>query len=156
MLTTRDRAQEIRELEELWAASPAAVAEPAPAAVKVAPSYRLPQVPGWMVATGWLVFLICAFVFEPASNPNAAEPLWVQYAILGLFGSLVTAAFTGIGAPRSGFAAATVAGACGMALSYACAATGHHLGPWWLVELGATGALTALSAAGLAARLRGK
>jgi hypothetical protein len=41
-----------------------------------------------------------------------------------------------------------------MVVAISCRATEHHLGNWWLAELGATAALTGLAALGLVQRLR--
>ena len=68
--------------------------------------------------------------------------------------SLLAAALLGPLLPRFGFAAAVVGGCFGMAISVACFTTGHHPGAWWIGELGATAALTALAAGGLVGRLR--
>ena len=151
MLGTKDRVDEIRELEELWAA-PAA---PEPAATLRAPRSRaLPQVPGGLVAAGWVAFVVGVMLFEPAPDPHAATPLWGNLVVAGWALVLLAAAAAGPALARLGFAAATIAGALGIVISVACRTTGHHPGSWWLVELGATAALTGLAAAGLAGRLR--
>jgi hypothetical protein len=53
---------------------------------------------------------------------------------------------------RSAYAAATVAGIVGLGVSAACGATEHHPSGWWIYELAATGALTALAVTGLLRR----
>ena len=50
--------------------------------------------------------------------------------------------------------AATLAGPLGIVLAVNCRAAEHHLGNWWLAELGAALALAGLAAVGLAQRLR--
>jgi hypothetical protein len=151
MLGTKDRVDEIRELEELWAAPEAP--EPA-AAVRASRTRGLPQVPGGLMAAGWVVFVVGVMLFEPAPDPHAATPLWGHLLVAGWALVLLAAAAAGPALPRLGFAAATVAGALGMVISVACRTTGHHTSSWWLVELGMTAALTALAVAGLAGRLR--
>ena len=153
MLTTRERVRddrELRELEALWTA-PAAL-EP----LRVRPSLldRLPIVPGWLLAGGWAVFFLVVIGFEPASEPQMAIPLWADLVFASMLTLLFTAAFAGRQLPRLGFGAATVAGALGIAIAVACQASGHHLGNWWLFELGATGALFGAAGTGLVDRLR--
>jgi hypothetical protein len=153
MLTTRERVRdnrELRELEELWAA-PAAL-EPLPARASLLD--RLPLLPGWLVAAGWAAFFVVVIGFEPAPEPQMAIPLWADLVFASLLGLLLTAAFAGRELPRLGFGAATVAGALGMVIAVACQTSGHHMGNWWLFELGATGALFGAAATGLLARLR--
>jgi hypothetical protein len=67
---------------------------------------------------------------------------------------LLAAAGIGPVLAQAGFAAAAFAGPLGMLLAVECRAAEHHLGNWWLAELGATAALTGLAAVGLAQRLR--
>jgi hypothetical protein len=40
----------------------------------------------------------------------------------------------------------------GLAVGAACGVTDHHPSGWWIYELGATGALTALAVTGLVRR----
>lgn len=143
---TDDRADELRRLEELWA-TPAE----APAAA--------PSVPGrdWLgtllgptLALGWLAFIVSVF-FEPTSEPGAATPLWGEYLILTFWLSLGAAGIMAAArVGRGAYAAATIAGGLGIGLAIACRTTAHHLGSWWIYELGATAALTAFGALGLA------
>jgi hypothetical protein len=143
----RSRAAEIRELEELWRASPDTEA-PVRSRIGEGLFRRL----GWLLAAGWIAFFV-SVSFQPAPNPEAVTPLWADLVIAGLFLALGTAALTGlVRSPRIGFAAATVAGLLGMAIAVGCKTTEHHGGSWWLYELGATTALMALSAAGLTRR----
>jgi hypothetical protein len=151
MLGTRDRVDEIRELEELWAAPATPEPDVGP---RRARTLALPHVPGGLVAAGWVAFMVGVLLFEPAPDPHAATPLWGQLVVAGWALALLAAAATGPLGPRLGFAVATGAGVLGVVISVACRTTGHHPGSWWLVELGATAALTALAAVGLAGRLR--
>ena len=148
--TTRDRVDEIRALEELWAAP--AFGEAPAARVK---RRGLPSVPGQLVAVGWVAFFTLALLFEPAAEPGASVPSWAV-AVFVLEVTLLLAA-AGIGPlfAQAGFAAATLAGPLGMLVAVECRAAAHHLGNWWIAELGATAALTGLAAFGLAQRLRG-
>lgn len=152
-VTIRERPDEIRELEELWG-RPAA---PEPART------RLPQpsladdtsrLPGILVLGGWIAFFLTVLAFEPTPDPQAVIPLWTNLVFAGMAVSLLAAALLGPLLPRLGFTAAVVGGCCGMAISVACHTTGHHPGAWWIGELVATAALTALATGGLVERLR--
>ncbi|HEX2044303.1 MAG TPA: hypothetical protein VHF23_01610 [Gaiellaceae bacterium] len=149
MPTTRTPADELRELEELWAAP--AVPEPGARATE---RRLLPTVPGGALAVGWTIFFVGVLLFEPASSDSVHTPLWGDLLVGGFVLTLMAAALLGSPFARFGFAAATVGGVLGMAVAVACRATGHHLGAWWLLELGAAAALTALAATGLRQRLR--
>jgi hypothetical protein len=148
--TTRDRVDEIHALEELWAAP--AAAEPPVAAPRRGLS--LPEVPGNLVAAGWVTFFTLVLLFEPAAEPGAAIPAWAVGVFLLEVALLLGAAGLGPVLAPAGFAAAALAGPLGMLLAVECRAAEHHLGNWWLAELGATAALTGLAAIGLAQRLR--
>jgi len=144
--TTRDRTEELRALEELWAA---------PAAGELqAPSRRLPLVPGALVAGGWATFFFVALAFQPAPEPGMTWPVWATAVSFAQLGLLLGAAAVGPMFSRIGFAAATLAGPLGIVLAVNCRASEHHLGNWWLVELAAAVALTGLAAIGLAQRFR--
>lgn len=136
--------EQVRRLEELWEASPDA----SPA--RIEPGVGRRRVFGPALALAWLAFVVSVF-FEPAPEPGAVTPLWGEYMILTFWVALVTAGIMAAArAGRGAYAAATLAGALGIGLAIACRATEHHLGAWWTWELGATGALTALGAIGLA------
>jgi hypothetical protein len=149
MPTTRTPADELRELEELWAA-PAA---PEPG-VRAAERRALPAVPGVALAAGWTAFFLGVLLFEPAPTADMHTPLWGDVLVGGFLLVLVAAALLGPSFVRFGFAAATAGGVLGMAVAVACRVTGHHLGTWWLLELGAAAALTGLAVVGLRQRLR--
>jgi hypothetical protein len=139
----RDAEIEIRQLEELWAASPS---EP-PAAVRLWGG--LSPWLGRVLAVSWIAFFV-AGAFAPAADPEAATPLWAGALIGGVFVSLLGApVLSALLSPRAGFAAAAVAGGLGVALSVGCRTTEHHTGSWWLYELGATLFLTGIALLGL-------
>jgi hypothetical protein len=150
--TTRDRVDEIRALEALWAA-PAAGELVAPPHAK-APRWSVPSVPGQLVAAGWVAFFTLALLFEPAAEPGAVIPAWAIGVFLAQLALLLGGGWLGLASDRVGFAAATLAGPLGMAIAVECRAAAHHLGNWWIAELGATAALTGIAAVGLAQRLR--
>lgn len=146
--TTRDRADEIRALEELWAAPAASEAKPAS-------RFTLPLVSGALLAGGWTAFFVIALAFQPEPEPGMAWAAWAIGAEIAMFGLLFLAA--GLGSllfGKAGFAAAALAGPFLIALAVNCRAAEHHLGNWWLAELAAAVALTGLAAVGLGQRLR--
>jgi|SRR5687767_10687890 hypothetical protein len=147
--TTRDRVDEIRALEELWAAP--AAGEPRPEGAR---RRSFPSVPGKFVAVGWVAFFTLALLFEPAAEPGASIPAWAVAVFLAQLALLLGGGWIGAVSDRVGFAAATLAGPLGMAIAVECRAAAHHLGNWWLAELGATAALTGIAAVGLVQRLR--
>ncbi|HXV58251.1 MAG TPA: hypothetical protein VD704_10325 [Gaiellaceae bacterium] len=148
--TTRDRTDDIRALEELWAAPAAVEPEPVPRPRRPA----LPQVPGTLLAGAWIAFFLVVFSLQPDPEPGMTYPAWVVGFSYGIFGLLLAAAAFGPLFSRLGFALAGAAGPLLIALAVNCRASEHHLGNWWLAELGAALALTGLAAAGLAQRLR--
>jgi hypothetical protein len=154
-----ERTVDIEELEALWEAStsdsdeaPAASGRSSRRALLSASS----RISGGWIALAWLLFILGMMIFEPSPSPEATIPLWGTLVLAGNLLALVAAALAGPASPRLGFGAATLAGAIGVAISIGCRTTAHHPGSWWLVELGATAALTGLAAAGLAGRLRRK
>jgi hypothetical protein len=154
MLPTKDRADDIRELEELWAA-PTAPERPF-ARERGSRLAALPRTPGWVLAAGWVGFFAMVLTLEPMPAENMHTPLWGELLVGAQLVALFLAALVGVAFGRFGFGSAVVAGGLGMAIAVACTATGHHAGNWWLAELGVTAALTGLAAGGLAQRLRGK
>jgi hypothetical protein len=144
-------AEEIRRLEELWAAAPALAEDAAPGLLRRVAA-RLSSRLGTLLALGWVAFMVTAYV-QPTVNPEAVTPLWADLIAAGFFFSLVAAAITGLlHSPRAGFTAAAAAGAFGVALAIGCKATEHHLGAWWLYELGATALLTGAAVFGIVRR----
>ena len=144
--TTRDRTDDLRALEELWAAP--AFDEP-----RVARRWT-PLVPGALVAGGWLTFYVVALAFQPAPEHGMTWPVWATAVSVAQILLLLGAAAIGPLFAKAGFAGAALAGPLGIVLAINCRAAEHHLGNWWLAELGAAIALTGLAAAGLAQRLR--
>jgi hypothetical protein len=144
--TTRDRTDELQALEELWAA-PALGEKPVRRA-------WLPWVPGALLAGAWLVFYAVVLAFEPRPEPGMTSPVWATTLSAVMLLLLVAAVSVGPVFSKLGFGFATLAGPLGIVLAVNCRASGHHLGSWWLVELGATLALTGLAAVGLSQRLR--
>ena len=150
LTTTRDRVDEIRALEELWAAPPAQEPwlEPARRA-----EWARAYPPGVHLAWGWIAYLAAVALFQPTPEPGMVWPVWMEAASAAMLLVLLGAgAFAFL--PALGYGLAGVAGGLGIALSVGCRAAEHHLGNWWLAELGATTALAGLAVAGLARHLR--
>jgi hypothetical protein len=136
---------EVEELERLWAA-PAVAAKSRRTPKLLGPLHRV-------VGYGWAAFVVGVLALEPVSNPAAATPLWAEVTLAAFWLALLTAGLLAVlGVARGALGASALAGFTGVALGYACSATEHHLGAWWLVEAGACGALGLLSLAALAAR----
>jgi hypothetical protein len=153
MLTTRDRVREdrqLRELERLWEA-PAALE---PLRVRASLLDRVPFVPWWFVAGGWVTFFLVSLMLQPSPAPDMAAPLWADVASASLLLLLAGGAMLGREWARVGWTSAVAAGCIGLALAVECHASAHHLGNWWLFELGAAGVLTGAAGAGLVDRLR--
>ena len=100
---------------------------------------------------------------SPSSSPRASRrlPSWHGLATWAIAVELVmigSSGAAGLGAifGRMGFAEPTLAGLLLVLLAVNCCAAEHHLGNWWLAELGAAIALAGLAAVGLGQRLRGK
>jgi len=150
-IRTEERDQddaELRMLEELWAAPAATEREPH---VRRTSSWLDDRL-GWILAGGWLAFVVSLFV-APAPDPELVVPLWAEALVAAFFLTLGTAGImAALRAGRSAYAAATVAGLVGLGVSAACGATEHHPGGWWIYELAATGALTAFAVTGLVRR----
>ena len=151
--TTRDRIDEIQALEELWAAPAADEPKPAP------PRRRrdLPLVPGGRGRSRLARLLRRSRASRRLPSRGMAWATWAIAVELVMIGLLLAAA--GLGADvRQGWdsPAATLAGLLLIPLAVNCRAAEHHMGNWWLAELGAAIALTGLAAVGLRQRLRGQ
>ena len=98
------------------------------------------------LGASWAAAIIALMIFEPVpSNANAPEPMWATVAAVAFLGSLGIMSVGLVKRQRWAFVVSGGAGVLGMFLAWACLATGHHLGAWWMIELGTFGALTALS-----------
>lgn len=147
MATTEDRLTEIQRLESMWIQPDAPPARSRAGKVGAVPATWVRS-----IAKAWVAAMVAIFLFEPApSDPHAAIPAWALAAGVALLASLGLM-FLGAARRRAWtFRASAIAGSLGMALAYECRASGHHLGAWWLVELGVFAALTAGSLVALRA-----
>lgn len=110
------------------------------------PAHDLTRRLRWL-STAWIAALAVLWTFQPVPSNPAPHPWWAWMTYVAFLASL-GAMFVGAARRRSwalGFSA--IAGGLGMVLAYACLATDHHLGAWWLVEMGTFAGLTAASVA---------
>jgi hypothetical protein len=150
--TTRDRVDEIRALEELWAAPAAPESGLRPARQWVSWARVYPA--GVYLFWGWIAYLVAVSAFQPEPEPGMVWPAWMVAASVATYMLLLGAGALAVSLPALGYGVAAVTGGLGMALAVGCRAAEHHLGNWWLAELGATAALTGLAVVGLVQRLR--
>ena len=98
------------------------------------------------LAVSWAVAIVGLIAFEPVpTDANAPEPMWATVAAVAFLGALAIMSVGFAKRQRWAFTVSGGAGVLGMFLAWACIATGHHLGAWWMIELVTFGALTALS-----------
>jgi len=105
----------------------------------------------WMrrLSLAWVVGVGSLVLFEPTpTNPNAHVPVWAAVAGYAFLAALASMAVGFARKQRWVFGVSGAAGVLGMMLAYACMDSGHHLGAWWLIELGTFGTLTAMSIPG--------
>jgi hypothetical protein len=142
-------ADELQALEELWAA-PAV----RPARRRSRPHVaRLVRALDRTLLVGWGAALVVVIGLAPAASADASTPLWANLTLTAWWVALLAAGILArSGRARPALACSALSAGCGVALGYACRATEHHVGSWWLVETAAFGALAVLSVAGLAAR----
>ena len=88
-------------------------------------------------ARGRAAAIVGLLLFEPVpSNASAPEPMWATVAAVAFLGSLGIMSVGFAKRQRWAFTVSGGAGVLGMFLAWACLATGHHLGAWWMIELG--------------------
>jgi O-antigen/teichoic acid export membrane protein len=102
----------------------------------------------WMRRLGlaWVVAISSLILFQPATSP-APQPLWATILVYTFLVGLGAIAVGIAKRHRWVFGVSGATGVLGMGLGYACLATDHHLGAWWMVEMGTFAALTVLSIA---------
>lgn len=98
------------------------------------------------IALAWIGSITGLLVFQPVpTNADAAEPAWATVLGVAFLAALGAMAIGLARRERWAYAVSGGAGVLGMFLAYACLASGHHLGAWWMIELGVFAGLTALS-----------
>ena len=103
-----------------------------------------------MLAVAWFAFL-GSLLFEP-TPAGVVVPTWVNVVSAVVLVAPLTGVIVGLsGFKASGFGASLLGASGGMALGYACVATGHHsLLGWPVYEFAGFTALAVLSLGGLA------
>jgi hypothetical protein len=98
------------------------------------------------ISLAWIGSISGLLIFQPVpTNAEAAEPAWATVVGIAFLATLGAMAI-GLGRrQRWAYTVSGGAGVLGMLLAYACLASGHHLGVWWMIELGVFAGLTALS-----------
>jgi hypothetical protein len=141
-------APSVEELERLWRAPAYDPPPPAPRTPTTLAAW-LPRA----LPVAWLATMVVLIGFEPVPAEEVTPPLWADVVATVFFLSLATAAFAGITRHRgTALVASLGAAGVGLVLAWACGATEHHLGSWWIAEIAIFGALFAASAAALALR----
>ncbi|MGH9230192.1 MAG: hypothetical protein ACRD07_15975 [Acidimicrobiales bacterium] len=114
--------------------------------------------PAWagILGFGWPLVVVVSIALEPApADPEAAVPVAVTLASLGLFAALVATAVAAGNRHPSAAVAGVVTGLIGLGFTVTCPVSGHHtLGVWWYGQLVVTLAMLGVSAAALGRRAR--
>ncbi len=98
------------------------------------------------IALAWVGSISALIIFQPVpTNADAAEPAWANVLGVVFLAALGAMALGLRRQQRWAYAVSGGAGLLGMFLAYACLASGHHLGAWWMIELGVFAGLTVLS-----------
>jgi hypothetical protein len=107
-----------------------------------------------ILGVGWPLALMIAVALEPTpAEPEAAVPLLVELASVGLYAALLTTAVMAArrlpAAPQAG----VVTGLIAVAFSITCPLSGHHaFGLWWIGQLGVIVTMLGISLAALGRR----
>jgi len=121
-----------------------------------AASGRLTRTWAGILGFGWPLAVVISIALEPApADPEAAVPVVVSLASLGLLVALVaTAAAAGNRHPSAAIAG-IVTGLIGLGFTVSCPVSGHHtFGAWWYGQLVVTLAMLGVSVAALGRRAR--
>jgi hypothetical protein len=139
MATTERRLQEIEELKTLWELSPDAETEPPP------PKRRTIDLRPVLLGA-WILVMGALFLFEPApADPQAAVPVWGQILLTLFMAGFFATTYGLAGKHGWGMKASAFTAGVGVVVAVACAATAHHSGAWWGIELASFSTLGALS-----------
>jgi hypothetical protein len=114
--------------------------------------------PTWagILGFGWPLATVASIALEPApADPEAAVPIVVALASLGLFVALVATAVAAGNRHPVAAVAGVVTGIIALGFTVTCPVSGHHtFGAWWYGQLGVTLAMLAISVAALGRRAR--
>jgi hypothetical protein len=127
---------------------------PRPAARR--PPGRITRTWAGVLAVGWPLAIVIAATVEPApANPEAAVPVVVVLAELGLFAGLIATAVMASQRHTSAVLAGLATGLLAMTMTITCPLSGHHtIGAWWYAQLTVVGAMLAANLAALGRRAR--
>jgi hypothetical protein len=99
---------------------------------------------------------VASIALEPApADPEAAVPVVVSLASLGLFAALVATAVAAGNRHPSAAVAGVVTGIIALGFTVTCPVSGHHtFGAWWYGQMALTLAMLGVSLAALGRRAR--
>ena len=114
--------------------------------------------PGWagVLGFGWPLAFVLSIALEPApADPNAAVPVIVSLASIGLFAALVATAVAAANRHPSAAIGGVVTGLVALGFTISCPLSGHHtFGAWWFGQMALTLAMLGVSFAALGRRAR--
>jgi hypothetical protein len=114
--------------------------------------------PTWagILGFGWPLAIVASIALEPApADPEAAVPVVVSLASIGLFAALVATAVAAGNRQPFAAVAAVVTGLLALGFTVSCPVSGHHtFGAWWFGQMALTVPMLGLSLAALSRRAR--
>ncbi|HEY6415227.1 MAG TPA: hypothetical protein VIX41_03280 [Acidimicrobiales bacterium] len=114
--------------------------------------------PTWagILGFGWPLAIVASIALEPApADPEAAVPVVVSLASIGLFAALVATAVAAGNRQPAAAVAAVVTGLIALGFTVSCPVTGHHtFGAWWFGQMALTLTMFGASLAALGRRAR--
>jgi hypothetical protein len=114
--------------------------------------------PTWagILGFGWPLAIVASIALEPApANPEAAVPVVVSLASIGLFAALVATAVAAGNRHPSAAVGGVVTGLIALGFTVTCPVTGHHtFGAWWFGQMALTLAMLGVSLAAFGRRAR--
>ncbi len=114
--------------------------------------------PTWagILGFGWPLAIVASIALEPApADPEAAVPIVVSLASVGLFAALVATAVAAGNRHPSAAIAAVVTGLLALGFTVSCPVSGHHaFGAWWFGQMALTLPMLGVSLAALGRRAR--
>jgi hypothetical protein len=121
-----------------------------------AASDRLAPVWAGILGFGWPLAIVISIALEPApADPDAAVPVVVSLASMGLFAALVATAVAAGNRQPSAAIAGLVTGLLALGFTVSCPVSGHHtFGAWWFGQLALTLGMLGVSFAALGRRAR--
>ncbi|HET6835002.1 MAG TPA: hypothetical protein VFH30_14100 [Acidimicrobiales bacterium] len=117
---------------------------------------RLTPVWAGILGFGWPLAIVVWDALTPApADPDAAVPVIVSLASMGLFAALVATAVAAGNRQPSAAIAGVVTGLLALGFTLSCPLSGHHtFGAWWFGQMALTLAMLGVSFAALGRRAR--